>query len=552
MPSVTTWNRIEPRCRSLDLKAGLEARVYDPLWLLTRQWQVGEFQGRATGSPVAATVEFNVARIDRFSVAGQAPQVYDGRKPIEILVEQEAIRPGGAASDYRQAAEAGLYFLRLLNAAQLPPAIWSLYLAQYPLTAATGDAQTISSLIAGRVIDGIKLHADLIAAGGNLPNLPVIPAGAQHDTVLKVTRDWLAWYGSLFSEPAQSDGWSEDRMEYGFAMGVAGAAGSYATQEYDGGSADWYTFNLSVTSIAGGTAQPSGPSEGVVPTPVIFRGMPARRFWEMEDGGTNIAQLSAAAEDLGRILLREFALVYGNDWFQFPLTVQVGSQVEITSLIVVDTFGSPITIPHYSSVDGTLAKWRLFTPTSDPSSAPATTAVAAASPHAILITPSAVVPLAGPDLEEVLLLRDELANLAWGIERTVSGPSGQPFDRTTAWNTSLPIASPPAADATPLYRLGSTVPDYWIPFVPVQDAGAGSSLQLRRGKLPTSSAGPLGRMLAEAKTIFLEEIPREGVLLDRRYRLARGLDGSVYLWIGRQRSVGKGEGRSGLRFDFLE
>ena len=30
MPSVTIWNRIEPRARSLDMKAGLEARVFDP------------------------------------------------------------------------------------------------------------------------------------------------------------------------------------------------------------------------------------------------------------------------------------------------------------------------------------------------------------------------------------------------------------------------------------------------------------------------------------------------------------------------------------------
>ena len=35
--------------------------------------------------------------------------------------------------------------------------------------------------------------------------------------------------------------------------------------------------------------------------------------------------------------------------------------------------------------------------------------------------------------------------------------------------------------------------------------------------------------------------------MKRLYRYARGLDGSTHLWIGRQRSVGKGEGRSGLR-----
>ena len=38
MPSITVWNRVEPRARSQDMKSGLEARLHDPLWLLARQW----------------------------------------------------------------------------------------------------------------------------------------------------------------------------------------------------------------------------------------------------------------------------------------------------------------------------------------------------------------------------------------------------------------------------------------------------------------------------------------------------------------------------------
>ena len=158
MPSITTWNRIEPRSRSFDVQAGLEARVHDPLWLLLRQWQVGEFEARNTGSPVTVTVQSTVAPLDRYSVNGQPPQAYVNGKPIEVLIEQEAIRPSNATDDFRQASEAGLYFLRLLDAAGLPPSISSLYLAHYPLVSAPGNAQTISSIVAGRVIDGIKLH----------------------------------------------------------------------------------------------------------------------------------------------------------------------------------------------------------------------------------------------------------------------------------------------------------------------------------------------------------------------------------------------------------
>ena len=45
MTSVTTWLRCEPHSRSADLAVSLEMRLADPLWLLGRQWQFGEFQG---------------------------------------------------------------------------------------------------------------------------------------------------------------------------------------------------------------------------------------------------------------------------------------------------------------------------------------------------------------------------------------------------------------------------------------------------------------------------------------------------------------------------
>jgi hypothetical protein len=56
------------------------------------------------------------------------------------------------------------------------------------------------------------------------------------------------------------------------------------------------------------------------------------------------------------------------------------------------------------------------------------------------------------------------------------------------------------------------VPDYWLPYLPVKLDPAGH-LQLRRGRLPNSAIGQECRMLAEAATIFLEEVPRDGVHL---------------------------------------
>ena len=57
-----TWNRLELHARSRDLDPGLAAYTADPLWMLARQWQFGEFQGEDTGSPVSAILDATIAR----------------------------------------------------------------------------------------------------------------------------------------------------------------------------------------------------------------------------------------------------------------------------------------------------------------------------------------------------------------------------------------------------------------------------------------------------------------------------------------------------------
>jgi len=544
MSSITIWNRVEPRARAQDMKAGLEARVHDPLWLLARQWQVGEFAGRDAGSPVGVDVTSTATPFDRYTTGTQPSRPYDRRTPVEVLVEREAVRPQQSADDLRQAAEAGLQFFRMLDTAKLTR-LRPAYLKQYALAPGAGtDSQPISAIVAGRVIDGIKLHADLVTAGSALPAQPAL-SNADRRTVLPIAQAWRAWYESLFDEPAGADSWSPDRMEYGFALGSVSGATQCVAREYDGGAADWYIFDRAPATLPSGSTPPASTARHAMPSPVTFRGMPARRFWEMEDSAVDIGALSAAAEDIARLLLRDFALIYGNDWFQIPLLVPVGSEVMINRLTVTDTFGVTTTIPHYADFDGAGGGWRMFALTAG------TPAATQASAHVLMLPPSAVVTIDGAAIEDVLLLRDELANMAWGVERTAVGPAGAPVDRAQAWKTALPPVTPPVAGAPPTYRLGSSVPDYWIPFLPVR-VGNGP-LRMRRGRMPTAAGGPLGRLIGyPGLTIFLEELPREGVHLERRYRVTRGPDGATHLWIGRRRSVGRGEGRSGLQFDYLE
>jgi hypothetical protein len=552
MPSVTIWNRLEPRSRIDGLASGLAARVHDPLWLLARQWQVGEFAGKDAGSPLTAQVQWKTAAFDRYASGTAAPQPYDGNAPIESLIEREAVRPQSAGADLLQATEAGLQFLRMLDAASLGH-LRATYVKRYPLAApvnADTDTLKLSSVVAGRALNGIQLRTDLEAAtSGKLPATPALKT-ADTAAVLPVATAWAAWFDSLFSEPATPTSWTPARMEYSFSLGAAADANGLIAQEYDGGSIDWYTFDRETAALGGDSTQSATATRTVTVAPVTFRGMPARRFWEMEDAAVDIGALSAAAEDLGRLFLREFALIYGNDWFQIPLAVPVGCQVVVSSLSVLDTFGIATTIPHYAAADGSLSGWRMF---SLDASGPIATSVSAslAALNLLVLTPGGVNILDSAAIEDVLMLRDEPAEMAWGVEGTVVGTSGRPIDRALAWRTAQPPIVPPLSTAVAAYRLGSTVPNYWIPFLPV--AVDDGPLQLRRGRLPAAATGPEGLMLAYPnQTMFFEELPREGIHLERRYRYARGLDGSTYIWIGRLRSTGTGEGRSGLRFDYLE
>jgi hypothetical protein len=165
-------------------------------------------------------------------------------------------------------------------------------------------------------------------------------------------------------------------------------------------------------------------------------------------------------------------------------------------------------------------------------------------------------------LEEVLFMRDEMANLAWAIERTVESPIEQPALRYEAVD-----AAPPSDDllngALPRYLLSSRVPPNWIPLLPVQVPNPSPSpsspgqilLRLRRGavlqpdgtrKVHSALSEVLGSI---ASDFYDEEVPREGARVTRHRRLARWTDGSTWLWTSFKNEVGQGEGSSQLTFD---
>jgi hypothetical protein len=170
-------------------------------------------------------------------------------------------------------------------------------------------------------------------------------------------------------------------------------------------------------------------------------------------------------------------------------------------------------------------------------------------------------------LEDVLFMRDEMANLAWAIERIVESPIEQPAQRYDLRELA-PASSDSINTDLPRYLLASEVPRNWIPLVPVQ-VQVPNPLQpntpeqvlsrLKRAAMlqangtTTTVHSEAGEILRSVANLLLydEEVPREGVRITRQRRLARWTDGSTWLWTGFRNEAGQGEGSSALRFDQL-
>ena len=83
LPSITTWTRLEPQPRDATMARSLQAQLRDPLWMLTRQWQFGEYAGLDAGSPVQATMGVATQSLTgyRAGLPGGTVAPYDPKLP---------------------------------------------------------------------------------------------------------------------------------------------------------------------------------------------------------------------------------------------------------------------------------------------------------------------------------------------------------------------------------------------------------------------------------------------------------------------------------------
>jgi hypothetical protein len=511
--------RLEPLHRSPEVASGLTARIHDPAWALMRQWQLGEFAGQDAGSPVLVELAGHSTLIThwRASLDASEPWIpyHPSEGPLDELIEAEEPQP----ADERTRVEGGAQFVRLLDEAGQSarlPAVLETFGFDAPDEPIADDETDLVALLAARVPDAAKL-AEAIDAG----SLPVAD-------IAEVAKGWRSWWATLHPDPGP-DTFDEHRFEHHAAFSVANRV--LRADEYLGDGLDWFTVDVDPGGVPQPPAEPLRFTREAIASPVRFGGLPADRFWEMEDAQVDLGSTDVSTLDTGRLLLIAFAEVYGNDWFLLPLEVPAGSLTMLEQVRVTDTFGQQRVIERAGRDN---PAWNMFT--------------LHGTDDGLLIMPSEP-GATGDVLETIALARDELANLAWAIETEYTDERGRRTSRRDRWLKIAPDHEPPGE--LPAYAVQTIVPDYWLPLVPHQVSLGEIRFALVELLQPGIESKPLGRLLAPGTWLHEEEVPREGASVTRRPVLARWFNGAPHSWTRREKNPGAGESSSGLAFDIV-
>ncbi|MGO1052883.1 hypothetical protein [Crossiella sp. CA198] len=601
-PTVGVWNRLEGRPRTTDFDRALRAEIRDPLWLLTRQWQLGEFQASDGGSPVTASYTVQAASVSRFKPFDGNPVELPPEQPlpVEALAERRALRftSGTERVSFDLRLAIGRRWFKLL--ATLPLGLGELlasfraqYVKKYPIALpdplqdkdsprlAHPEVWASMQAMAGRYLDGYQLYDHIKYRGGTAYDgiEELLGLTLHKQAIIRLGLELRDWFDTLIQQPANiqpelkptgEDAWDGRHLEHNFSVGTTlpgGAQKTLTAREYPGGTLDWHAFSVDANLPLGGTRPPKPFHRTVFPAPVRYAGMPLPRWWAVEDGRTNFAAVTPDSTDLARLIFLEFALVYGNDWYQLPCDLPAGSLATLENVTITDTFGIPTVVePANAGPDQDWRRWSMFSLDNlgaDPVAADTS-----------LLLPASVPKIAeGPALEEVVLLRDENANLVWGVEQTVRTATGEPrrgseiAAESVAWRQRHQPAQPPGPPLAPVsYEVMNTVPEHWIPFVPVHQDNTRRSIHLQRAALPSAirPADPAQpRAVVRPRTDLLregldrgepyfvneEEVTQTGTRLTLSFQRTRWRDGRVVVWLGVRRGTGRGQGSSGLRFD---
>ncbi len=508
--NFSTYTRLEPYPNERSNEAGFAAAVHDPAWFLARQWQMGEHQGENASSPVLAHYALSQSPI-------HAPDVgFDPRTmPAEALVESEVgdwwtmghrIRAGK-----RLAALPALQGHTELQFSDPPP-----------------PYENFVGQVDGRAVwfARAKLGIADVAFG---PDAPPI----------ETQNDWDS-QGLIYQQDEPRAFYTRDH--------------ALRVNQHTGGPMDWYSVDASAQAAPDADAPVIRESD-VIPAALQYPGVPSTRWWQIEDAEVDFGGYPPDSAHVSTAMLTELIFSHSDDWFLFPLMASAGHVVTMSELTVTDAFGRA-----YNSADAQWQKalrpppgWTLFKTAGLPD-------------EALVLWHVAELPLESNVIERVQFGMDEQANLLWAVERNVDSRETNFELKVNAANPKL-NAGKPSGDATKpreyVYVPSEGVAPRWHPYD--FDDDAPQRVLVQKGLADLSRVAPTPMPHPQAAVLVAGEpgdpmlhriapsaIPSNGIEIERRWQLARAMNGAPVLWVQRQRKPLRTPPARRLRFDVME
>lgn len=518
MTTVPLHKRLEPHPLQSDWDEGFASPIQDPLWFLGRQWQMGEHQGENASSPV--WVQYDLKSIPiRFTNPVFDPQIIPG----EVLVEYEA-------SDWWTMGRRIRIGKKLLDNLNLNEKEKKLYCFDNP--------PPPYEFFEG-YLDGLAIWKNREKLG--LINDPIWSEIPQH-----VISCWSNT--ELIYQQSEKNSFLADNKRL-------------QVNRHRGGRLDWHSIEA-FPNLNNKNSAIIEKDRNVIPTALNYPGAPTSRWWEIEHSDVDAGGYAPDSAHSATAIITDLIYSHSDDWFIFPVQAEAGNVVSIENIIITDTFGRKygsknnhdFAVSDYIGLQPP-SNWEIFR-------------VNSLENNELILWHVAELPLESNVIERVQFGIDEESNLLWAVERIIDSRDTDMKKQngedgiTKIFNPGDPSGeNQEGVEKEYAYIPARGITQFWHPYELTDENGERMLIQR---KLPDFSKQPAVAMPSPKAEILQPEnnggihqirplaIPGNGIAIERRWMLARDMNGNPVLWIQRQRKPLLAPPARRLRFEVLE
>ena len=641
---TAVFTRLEPLTHTKDFQKALSFEVFDPFWSLARQWQYGRFNGNDCGSPVSVKIKAVKKRFNQVCLKSESGDAENRSYSTDTPLEYEVEKIDAEITPYIRIQSAMQFKKRLLREfdsatySKLHEWLMKEFCSEdfYKHQSINNTMETLklknntalkdfSAAYSKRTFDGYKLYqmVDFNKFEVEKKLKDIVPASASK--MMGLLKEYVSWFDAKYFPHKRTDScWSNQKL--GYQVEIHQGSTKYDAEDYDNGRLSWYSFDNKdlnfvkrnnntvkrdssgfgtipaegniLNYVSGGknisseiSTQKDSPKDveekmfSYIPVPANFTGAPSQKLWEFENTKVNmVADDEKDFSMLATAAIMQYISMYSNDWMIVPLETETGVVLDVEGVVIKDSFGERIYIEEDAEdVDGNndsdefTDRWNLF----GIASAQAFAKDNFTTARGLLFPPVVQKTEESSPIEEVQFLRDEMANMVWGVETKINDGCGGTLDGKTlsdavfrdvdeknTQNEEASTKENAAANKTEAeYSLlvQNRVPLNWIPFLPEQ-LDDFRNIHFRRARMPLFynneflPVRPSTKLLATekdrnggVKPFYIDEnqIAGYGTKLVKTAQRTRWFLGKTFNWIGNRTIISEYQANSGLLFDEL-